>query len=206
MDPPFGITLAILAGGRSERMGQDKALMLFLGRPLILRICERLKPLADEVIVTTSHPEDYAFLGVPCYPDFEPGRGALGGLYTALSMASNPIVAAVGCDLPFASLGIFRYACDLMREGDFDVVVPSTDKGLEPLHAVYRREACLPVIRRAMDKDDLKLINWFAEAKTIKLKPQETAKLDQQGLGFWNLNTPEDFQQAEERARREEMR
>jgi molybdopterin-guanine dinucleotide biosynthesis protein A len=204
VDHSTGVTLAILAGGNSERMGQDKARMPFLGRPLILRILERLRPLADEVMVTTSHPEDFAFLEVACHPDLVPGRGALGGLYTALSLASNPIVAAVGCDLPFANLNIFQYACDLMGAGDYDVVVPSTDKGLEPLHAVYHRDACLPVARRALDRGDLKLINWFPTVKTLIIGPQETAKFDQSGLAFWNLNTPEEFRQAEERAGREE--
>jgi molybdopterin-guanine dinucleotide biosynthesis protein A len=112
----------------------------------------------------------------------------------------------VGCDLPFANLDIFQYACDQMGTGDFDVVVPSTDKGLEPLHAVYRRDTCLPVARRALDRGDLKLINWFPAVKTLTIGPEETAKFDPSGLAFWNLNTPEEFRRAEERAGREETR
>ena len=77
------VSVALLSGGKSGRMGQDKALVDFLGRPLILRILERLAPLADEVILTTNRPADYAFLNLPLHPDLQPGRGALGGLYTS---------------------------------------------------------------------------------------------------------------------------
>ncbi len=85
------LTVAIQAGGESRRMGQDKALLPFLGQPLIVRVIERLKLLADEILVTTNHPQAYQFLGLPLYPDQQPGRGALGGLYTALNAASHPL-------------------------------------------------------------------------------------------------------------------
>jgi hypothetical protein len=70
------LPVAILAGGRSERMGRDKALMPFLGRPLILRIIERLRSLTDDLFVMTDRPADYAFPGIPIHSDLEPGRGA----------------------------------------------------------------------------------------------------------------------------------
>ena len=73
------LSVVIQAGGQSSRMGQDKALKLFLGRPLIQRVIERLQPIADELLVTTNHPEDYAFLNLPLFTDLKPGRGALGG-------------------------------------------------------------------------------------------------------------------------------
>ncbi len=63
-------------------MGQDKALLSFLGKPLIVRILERLSPIADELIVITNRPQAYQFLGVPLYPDIVPGRGVLGVLFT----------------------------------------------------------------------------------------------------------------------------
>ena len=94
------LTLAIQAGGRSSRMGKDKALLDFGGQPLIQQVLSRLESLADETIVTTNHPEDYHFLGFPLIPDVIPDRGALGGLYTALNAASHPLVAVVACDLP----------------------------------------------------------------------------------------------------------
>ena len=80
-------SLALQSGGISARMGQDKALMPFLGCPLIQRIWERLASAADEVIMSTNHPADYTFLGLPPYPVILPDCGALGGLYTSLHAA-----------------------------------------------------------------------------------------------------------------------
>ncbi|MBP8164630.1 MAG: NTP transferase domain-containing protein, partial [Anaerolineales bacterium] len=84
------LTVVIQAGGASSRMGEDKALKPFLGRPLIQRVIERLSPLADEVIVTTNRPVDYAFLNLRLVADLKQGRGALGGLYTAIASAADP--------------------------------------------------------------------------------------------------------------------
>jgi molybdopterin-guanine dinucleotide biosynthesis protein A len=200
----FMLSLALLSGGNSERMEQDKALMPFLGRPLILRILERISPIADEVLLSTNRPENYAFLNLPHYPDIQPGHGALGGLYTALKVAKYPFVAAVACDMPFANPGLFEFELDILSKTGADVAIPSTPEGLEPLHAVYRRETCLAAIKSALDAGRLKLVGWLPEVNTRIVPPEETARFDPQGLAFWNLNTPEEFRLAEERARLEE--
>jgi molybdopterin-guanine dinucleotide biosynthesis protein A len=191
------ITLAIQAGGESRRMGGDKALQPFLGRPLILRVVERSAGLADEIIVTTNRPADYAFLGLRCVPDLVPGRGPLGGLYTALRAAGQPLVAVAACDMPFASRTLFEYERDLLLETGADVVIPSASAGLEPLHAVYRRETCLPPIAAALAAGAWKLVAFHPQVKVRVLTPAETARYDPQGLAFLNLNTPEEFRQAE---------
>lgn len=199
------LTLAIQAGGGSNRMGKDKARMPFLGQPLILRVMKRLATLADEVIVTTDRPADYAFLGVRCVPDIQPGRGSLGGLQTALVSASHPLVAVVACDMPFASLPLFEYLCDLLAGTDVDAVIPSTDLGLEPLHAVYRQKTCLPPVNAALEDGKRKIIAWFSEVNVRILDPEETALHDLTGLAFRNLNTPEEFSQAERQATASEI-
>ena len=182
-------------------MGQDKALMLFLGRPLIQRVTDRLAPIADEVIVTTNHPEDYRFLGLPLFPDLKPGRGALGGLYTALSSATCESVAVVACDMPFASVSLIEAASRLLIQEEADVVIPDSGGGLEPMHAVYRRETCIPAIEAAIEADKWKLISWFPDVKVRILQPDEVKTYDPSGLAFWNLNTPEEFAEAEQRAK-----
>lgn len=185
-------------------MGQDKALMPFLGRPLILRILERLAPLAGEIILSANQPKDYAFLGLPIHPDLQPDCGIMGGLYTSLSAAQGDNVAAVACDMPFASSTLFEYELDLLSKTGVDVVIPSTPKGLEPLHAVYRRETCLPVIQSALSSGQLKLIGWFPQVRLRVVPLEESTRYDPSGLAFWNLNTPEEFLQAEQHARLEE--
>ena len=77
------LSVVVQSGGQSTRMGENKALRIFLGRPLIQRVVERLAPIADELLVTTNQPEAYAFLKLPLLPDLQPGRGPLGGLHTA---------------------------------------------------------------------------------------------------------------------------
>ena len=197
------LTLCIQAGGKSSRMGKDKALLDFGGKPLIRRVLSRLDSLPQETLVTTNRPADYRFLNLPLVPDAIPGRGALGGLYTALKAASHPLVAVVACDMPFASVEIFTACRDLLiADPTLDAVIPATEHGLEPLHAVYRRSTCLPLVEQAIAADQWRLISWHEHAKIHTLPPEEVARLDPQGLAFWNINTPEDLAAAMQRARR----
>ena len=195
------LTICIQAGGQSSRMGEDKALKTFLGRPLIQRVVERLSPLANEVILTTNRPDDYAFLNLRLFSDLKPGRGALGGLYTAIASASNPIVAVVACDMPFASPTLLEAASKLLVEEEVDVVIAKSEEGYEPLHAVYRREACLSAIEAAIDADQWKVVAWFPQVKVRVLTSEEIKRYDPSGLAFWNVNTPEEFAKAEEIAK-----
>lgn len=198
------LTVCIQAGGQSRRMGQDKALRSFLGQPLITRVIARLAPLADEMIVTTNRPEDYAFLSLPLFPDLVPERGALGGLHTALASASHPLVAVVACDMPFASASLLAYARDVLLSENVDVVIPQPGEGLfEPLHALYRREVCLPPIEAALAADKWKVISWFPQVRVRALSPEEIVRFDPSGLAFSNVNTPEEFVLAEKQARGE---
>jgi len=189
------LTVCIQAGGQSSRMGEDKALKPFLGRPLIQRVIERLSPVADELIVTTNRPEDYAFLDLRLVADLKPGRGALGGLYTAIASAAHPIVAVVACDMPFASGALLEAGSRLLVEEEADVVIARSDEGYEPLHAIYRRATCLPAIEAAIDADQWKVIAWFPQVKVRVLTPDEIKRYDTLGLAFWNVNTPEEYQQ-----------
>jgi molybdopterin-guanine dinucleotide biosynthesis protein A len=191
------LTVCIQAGGESSRMGEDKALKTFLGRPLIQRVVERLSSIADEMIVTTNRPEEYAFLNLPLFPDLKPGRGALGGLYTAIASAKHPLVAVVACDMPFASATLLEAESTLLLEEDVDLVIPRSEEGYEPLHAVYRREACLPAIESAIQADQWRVISWFPQVKVHTLTADEIKRYDLLGLAFWNVNTPEEFSQAE---------
>lgn len=196
------LTLAIQAGGESRRMGEDKALKSFLGRPLIVHLLERLEGIADEVLVTTNRPAAYAFLGVRLVSDRYPGRGALGGLYTALEAAGQPLVAVVACDMPFASREFFLQAREWMQEG-WDVIVPRSSAGYEPLHALYRRETCLPAIAAALESGAWRVISWFEQVRVRQVTEDEMRRLDPSGRAFWNVNTPEEFAQAEAVARGE---
>ena len=191
------LTMCIQAGGQSSRMGEDKALKTFLGRPLIQRVAERVSTIADELIVTTNRPDAYTFLNLPLFPDLKSGRGALGGLYTAIASAKNPIVAVVACDMPFANASLLEAASKMLLEEGVDVVIPKSEEGYEPLHAIYRRETCLPAIDAAIEADQWKVIAWFPQVKVRVLTMDEIKHYDPSGLAFWNVNTPEEFAEAE---------
>jgi len=194
------LTIVVQAGGQSSRMGEDKALKTFLGRPLIQRVVERLSPIADEIIVTTNRPEAYAFLDLRLSADLKPGRGALGGLYTAIALATHPIVAVVACDMPFANPKLIEAMRRLLVEEEADVVIAKSEEGYEPFHAVYRRETCLSAIESAIAADQWKVIAWFPQVKVRVLTLEEIKSADAEGLAFWNVNTPEEFAKAEKLA------
>lgn len=197
----FMLSLVIQAGGQSKRMEQDKALMPFLGEPLIQRVIRRLAHLADEIIITTNQPDKYRFLGYRLTTDIIPGRGSLGGLYTALSEAAFPIVAVSACDMPFVNPQLFLTGQNLLSNNSYDAVIPSPPGGREPFHAVYRRQTCLPAIKSALDAGKWRVDAWFSQVNIRFLSAEEIQKDDPAGLAFLNVNTLEEFYRAEERAK-----
>jgi molybdopterin-guanine dinucleotide biosynthesis protein A len=197
----FMLSIVIQAGGESTRMGQDKALVPFLGAPLIQRVFERLAGLGDEILITTNHPEAYTFLPARLAPDPLPGRGALGGLYTALSAASQPLVAVVACDMPFVSAPLLRALRDRLVESGGEAAIPRSPGGLEPFHAVYRRESCLPMVKASLEAGQRRVDSWLAGAQIEFLTPEEVRRYDPRGMAFFNVNTPAELQQAEQIAK-----
>jgi molybdopterin-guanine dinucleotide biosynthesis protein A len=103
--------------------------------------------------------------------------------------------------MPFASSMLVETATRLLVEEEADVVIPESAEGLEPLHAVYRRATCAPAIEAAIAADKWKVISWFPQVKARVLTVDEIKPLDPSELCFWNLNTPEEFAEAERRAR-----
>ncbi len=183
-------------------MGRNKALVPFLERPLVQFVLERLRPLADEVLITTNQRDGLDRLNIPLVADVYPGQGALGGLFTAVWAARYPVVAVVACDMPFANLDLLKYQIDLLVRQDQDVVIPGSEEGWEPLHCVYRKKVCLPQVRAALAQGQKRLISWFPNVKVRYLPISEVRRFDPLGIAFRNVNTPEDLQQAEALARR----
>jgi len=195
------LTIAVQAGGESRRMGSNKALMDFLGQPLISRILERVSPLADELLVTTNRPQDFEFLQMPVFPDIIPGRGALGGLYTALNFAKQPLVAVLACDMPFVNPDLLNAEKELLIKTQADIVIPQLDGGLEPFHAIYRRDACLKPVQSAISNRKWRADAWFDQVQLVLFSIQEIINYDPLLLSFKNINTPDDYQNAVQLAR-----
>jgi molybdopterin-guanine dinucleotide biosynthesis protein A len=189
------LTLAIMAGGKSSRMGADKSFVPLLGQPMIEHVLGRLSDLGeDERILITNRPADYAYLGLPMYTDVLPDKGALGGIYTALTYSRSDYTLVVACDMPFVNADLLRYMIGLCN-GEFDVIVPRVEKYPEGLHAIYSR-ACLDPIRQVLEADRLKVIGFYGKVRARYLDEPETQPFDLKGLSFYNVNTPEELEAA----------
>lgn len=188
------VTLAVQAGGQSRRMGRDKGLVELGGRPLISHVLERLRHLADDILVTTNAPQDYAFLGVRLASDPMPGAGALSGLATALEAARGECVMVIACDMPFVRTALMAYLLDLAQEAD--VVIPRRLGEFEPLLAVYRR-TCLAAIQASLAAGQARMISFFPSVRVRPVEAAELESVDPSGRSFFNINTPDDLRQAE---------
>ena len=191
------LSVSIQAGGELRRMGQNKALIPFLGKPLIQRVIERVTAIAAEILIITNDQTAYKFLGLPLIADKIPGQGVLGGLYTALHESKHPYVTSIACDMPFVNANLLNIEMEQLLSGAADVVIPESASGLEPLHAVFRRDTCLPLVEEALRQDERRLISWFHRAKVLVVSRAEVAKVDPDELAFININTPADLARAE---------
>jgi molybdopterin-guanine dinucleotide biosynthesis protein A len=175
-------------------MGRNKALLsLEPGGPTVVELAvERLRAVADEVLLVGDDPEPYARLGLPHAPDLYPGAGSLGGIYSGLRAARHPFALAVACDMPFLNAGLLRHMASSPR--DYDVLVPVIEEP-EPMHAIYSR-ACLPWMEESLRAGRLKIIGWFPRARVRRLERETLVKLDPELRSFFNMNTPEEWELA----------
>ena len=190
----MAISGVILAGGKSTRMGQDKAAMEIGGKRLIDRLVEGLAEIFPEVIIVANVPGLYDSLGVKVVPDLIPEKGSLGGIYTAIATASYPWAFVMACDMPFFNPDLIRYLATLTQ--GYDVVIPYTDDW-EPLHALYAK-TCLPSMERMIHSGNLKIVRFFPHVRVRRVDREELYPYDPHGFSFFNMNTPEEFARAEE--------
>ncbi|OAS22084.1 molybdenum cofactor guanylyltransferase [Paenibacillus oryzisoli] len=145
----------ILAGGANRRMnGEQKALLPFEGKPLIVRQLDAMKEICDELIVVTNDPRPYLNVvdrSVRIISDFFMGHGSLGGMHAALSLAKYASVWVVGCGMPFISSEAAQLLLRRKLEG-FEAVVPLVADKLHPLHGIYDRAACAFHIGRLLNQ------------------------------------------------------
>jgi molybdopterin-guanine dinucleotide biosynthesis protein A len=190
------MTGVILSGGKSLRMGQDKAFIEIAGLPMIERILRVLRDLFEETLIVANQIDPYRRLGTSVYSDAIPGRGALGGLYTGLLFSSFETSFCVGCDMPFLKPSLISYLADKI-EGH-DAVVPRTADGLQPLHAIYSKN-CLGAIRRVIEAKKDKVIDFYPLVNLKVIPESDFSFLTGWRESFVNINTPEDLNHAKTR-------
>ena len=191
----FNITITIQAGGRSSRMGTDKGLLHLKGRTMVEHVLDKVSGLGSEIIITTNNLTGYQFLGFPMYPDTIPGAGALQGLVTALKAAKNDLVLVVACDMPCLNKELLEYL--ISKAQDDDVIIPFWEGHYQPMHAIYRKSSCLPVIEDNLNAGQLKMISFYEKVKVRQVTDEEVSRFDPEGLCFLNINTPQDLARVE---------
>lgn len=184
------LTVAILAGGKSSRMGTNKSFVHFQGRPMIELVQERVSGLGKELILITNEPTAYAYLGLPMFGDVYPDHGALGGLFTAVHYAQYAHTLVVATDMPWLKRPLLKYMIALRRQAD--IIVPRWQKFPEPLHAIYSKN-CLAPIAENLKAGHLKITRFFNQVSVHFVEQDVIARFDPDGRSFANINTPKDL-------------
>lgn len=187
----------VLAGGKSTRMGKDKAVLSLHGRTLLQTALAAVRAVTPEVAVVGS-PELYS-LYAPVITDVFAGCGPLGGIHAALSQARTEFNMILAVDTPFVSAKLLAYLAERALASRSVVTAPEINDYPQPLCAVYSR-AFLPVAEQALQGGSYKIVPLFPETTTLYVRQSE---LEQFAFGpemFENLNTPEDLERASRRA------
>ena len=195
------VTGIILAGGKSRRMGQNKALLRLGDKTLIEHVICPLREVTDELLLITKSPQEYAHLNLPMHDDILPNAGALGGLHAGLTYASHELVLCVACDSPFLQPALLTYLISAMATED-NAVVPYTEsedasgKKCQPkyqtLCAVYSKR-CLPVIEQMVSASELRVHQLYRRIRCREVPPAIWRTFDAEGVSFFNVNTRADF-------------
>jgi len=200
---------AILAGGRATRLhGVDKGGLTIEGRTIRDRQLDALSGLVDDIVLIggpaadpgpDAGPDDRA--GVRRIPDLAAARGPLGGIQAALHRAGDAACTLiVACDLPFVSRPFLAFLlARALEAGAADVVVPRSGNRLHPLCATYNRRVRAAVDRRVAS-GALAVQALFDEVRVDVIEPEVVATFDPDGVMFWNVNTPDEYERACARA------
>ncbi len=196
---PFpDLSAAVLAGGRSSRMGRNKALLPLNGKPIIEHVVHAARQVAQRTLLITNQPEEFAFLGLDMHPDVIPGIGPIGGIVTALEHCPTAYCLILACDLPFMSPEIL-HALARHREDHHRAVVLDVGRGPEPLCGIYAR-SCLPAVHEHIRNDDYQLQALLQRLGAAVVPWQIRGGIDP----LLNINTPTDFEKAQKMLRRHE--
>jgi len=193
------ISCVILGGGRSLRLGRDKAQERVNGKSLLERVVSTLIAFKSDIIIviskeqTLSEFEDHPELRVAT--DIYPGKGPLGGIYTALRMSNSFYNLVVACDMPFLNQDLLHYMISLAE--DSDLVVPRLGSMVEPLHAVYSQN-CLAPLEHMLKHGKLMVTELFSLVKVRYVEAEEINRFDPHHLSFFNINTRANLEKARE--------
>lgn len=182
----------VLAGGRSERMGQDKALLRRNGLTFLETVVATLRPLVREIVVVADRVDKYDLAGCRMVGDAYPNTGPLGGILTGLKALGTGTHLAVACDMPALQPAVLRLLLDSAAP-EWDVVVPEIDGRMEPLCAVYA-DTAVPALQAFLDSGGRALHRALTTVRTLHVSETILRQYDPTLLTFTNLNTPADLE------------
>jgi molybdopterin-guanine dinucleotide biosynthesis protein A len=185
------LAAVILAGGKSLRMGRDKAFLEIDGRPLITIMLDLARPFTDLILISSNDTDAFAFLDFRVIPDMYAQQGPLAGLHSGMLSAARELVLLLPCDVPGLSSNLLRQL--IIRSGEHDVVVPRTsDRRIHPLPGIYRR-TCLPVLERELREGRNSMFR-FLQHPTLKVCQLDGSSGAFEDSELENLNTPADVE------------
>ncbi len=185
----------ILTGGENKRFsGLNKAFTKVGGIKLIERVYSVFKELFDEIILVTNEPLEYLEWDVMVTRDLFPFRSSMTGIHAGLHCAANPYVFIAACDTPFLKKGLVGSILDSI-EPKFDIVIPKTKAGLEPLCAAYSKK-CLTPVEKNLVSGKLKIRDFFEKVKVKKISEELLREQDPDLVSFFNINTLHDLDKA----------
>jgi molybdopterin-guanine dinucleotide biosynthesis protein A len=183
-----------VAGGRSRRMGRDKALLRWGETDLLGHAITRLRAVTEDVRILSGGEPRYSDRGVPVEVDPAPDLGPLGGLAAALDAASGDDVLLLGIDLPLIPSALLTRLVELVP--GFDAAVPVSARGPEPLCAFYGA-ACQEPVRRRIASGDLRMTAFWTNVRVREVGPSELRAFGDPEELFLNVNAPADFERAQ---------
>lgn len=191
------VSVAVLAGGESRRMGQDKALLPLQpgGVPLARHVIDCLRPLTDDLFLVSNDRPGYEAFAADVKTDRFPGTGTVGGIATAIIESRHDHVLVVACDLPFLSVPLITWMMEQPR--DYDVLVPrqrgESRQGAgviyQTLHAIYSRN-CLAAIERQLKSGNRQVVGFYANVMVRAIEEPMLRQFDPELHSFFNANTP----------------
>ena len=193
------ISVFVLAGGKSTRMGTDKAFVMLDGRTLLSSALEVARALTPHVQIVGDPAKYQAF--APVIEDFFPGCGPLAGIHAALRASRTDRNLILAVDTPFLSAALLRYVLSSAKNSDAMVTLPRAAGGLQPLCAVYRREFA-NLAERALNAGQYKIDRLFDQTTVLVIPQEELEGVGFDAKSFRNFNTLQDVASVHERTER----
>ena len=196
-------TGVILSGGLARRFNGRKKALLQIGEERIIdKIYSIFKELFDDIILVTNTPLQFTEWDLNIVTDLFDIRSSLTGIHAGLFYASNPYAFFSACDAPFLRKEIIETVLEGIDD-NIDIVIPETSAGREPLCAAYSKR-CLSIAEQHLNKQKLKIQLAFRKCRIKTISEKKLRKKDPELLSFFNINTPDDLERAQEMVR--EMR